>query len=115
MSDYDIKQDGFASVMAGLGSLARDKAKSFEPVSSLLSREMLETLYDSDPIASQIVDAMGSEALRVQVSVSIPGVDAQVADAAAEWLEDSGAIEAVREAIAVTSGLMMPGSKGLGR
>ena len=102
MSDYDIKQDGFASVMAGLGSLARDKAKSFEPVSSVLSREMLETLYDSDPIASQIVDAMGSEALRVQVSVSIPGVDAQVADAAAEWLEDSGAIEAVREAVAVS-------------
>ena len=40
--------------------------------------------------------------LRVQVSVSIPGVDAQVADAAAEWLEDSGAIEAVREAVAVS-------------
>ena len=49
----------------------------------MLSREMLETLYDSDPIASQIVDAMGGESACVQVSVSIPGVDAQVADAAA--------------------------------
>ena len=78
-------------------ALARTRRKNFEPVSSVLSRGCLKRCM----IATRCIADCGRDgrrgAARAKCRIHSTGVDAQVADAAAEWLEDSGAIEAVRE------------------
>lgn len=98
MSDEQIQRlDSLVSLLTGLGDPSRDKSKSFSFSRPKESREQVHAAYQGDALSALIVDIVPYEVFRVPVQVKMD--DTKAAELAAEWLVDSGALDAVERAI----------------